>query len=143
MKKILCSFLLLSSLTFASSSVNYKEKEALKDRLKLYKVGYEKRAFTLKNHLAKREIVIDSRLRDLPQTSRVAFGDGQYNRAYDWSVIREKRGIQYFAVSGTTRRKAVQKIDGKYVVFFYNAIGKNDNMVENTLEDVKKALERN
>ncbi|WP_297596238.1 hypothetical protein [uncultured Cetobacterium sp.] len=143
MKKIICSFLLLSSLALASTSVNKREKDALEDRLRLYKVGYEKKAFTLKNHLGKREIVIDNRLRDLPQTSRVSFGDRQYNRASDWEVTREKRGIQYFAVPGTTRRKAVQKIDGRYVVFFYNAIGKNDDMVESTFKDVRKALERN
>ena len=142
MKKIICGFLLLSSLAFASS-VSKKEADALKSRLKLYTVGYQKRAFTMKNHLAKREIIIDHQLRDLPQTSRTAFGDNQYNRSGDWQVDREKRGIQYFSVPGTARRKAVQKIDGKYVVFFYNAIGKNNNMVEDTLEDVKKALERN
>ncbi|MGL4786190.1 MAG: hypothetical protein ACRC2Q_04810 [Cetobacterium sp.] len=142
MKTLLCGFLLLSSLAFASD-VSKKEANALKDRLKMYTTGYQKRAFSMKNHLGKREIIIDSKLRDLPQTSRTAFGDNKYNRSGDWEMNREKRGIQYFSVPGTTRRKAVQKIDGKYVVFFYNAIGKNDNMVEDTLEDVKKALERN
>lgn len=143
MKKILCSFLLISSMAMAYSSVNRREADDLKDRLKLYTQGYQKRAFTMKNYLAKREIVIDNRLKDLPQTSKTAFGDWKYASSRDWELNRNKKGIQYFSVPGTTRRKAVQKIDGKYVVFFYNAIGKNDDMVEDTFKDVRKSLERN
>ncbi|WP_407536222.1 hypothetical protein [Cetobacterium somerae] len=44
MKKLLCGFLLLSSLAFASD-VSKKEANALKDRLKMYTTGYQKELF--------------------------------------------------------------------------------------------------
>ncbi|WP_297407568.1 hypothetical protein [uncultured Cetobacterium sp.] len=143
MKKILCGFLLLTSMASAAVSVNRREADDLKDRLKLYTQGYYKRAFRMRNHLAKREIVIDRKMRDLPQNSKIAFGKDKYYSSRDWELNRNKKGIQYFSVPGTTRRKAVQRIDGKYVVFFYNAVGRNDDMVEDTFKDVRKSLERN
>lgn len=142
MKKVLCAFLLLSTMASAAVSVNRREADDLKDRLKLYTQGYSNRAFRMRNHLAKREIVIDRKMRDLPQNSKTAFGNAYYS-SRDWELNRNKKGIQYFSVPGTTRRKAVQRIDGKYVVFFYNAVGRNDDMVEDTFKDVRKSLERN
>ena len=142
MKKILCGFLLLTTMASAAASINRREANDLKDRLKLYTQGYHKRAFTLRNYIGKREIVIDRKLRDLPQSSKTAFGNKFYS-SRDWELNRNSRGIQYFSVPGTSRRKAVQKIDGKYVVMFYNAVARNESMVKDTFKDVRKSLERN
>ncbi len=144
MKKIVYMFLAVTTLAFSyDNSLTLKERRALEKEFKLYNVRYENNAYSLKNTLAKREIVIDKKLKDLPNTSKTAFGDNKYNDIYNWKVTKERDGIQYFAVTGTSRRKAIAKVDGRYVVLFYNAVGKNEDMVKDTIEDVKKALVNN
>lgn len=144
MKKVFLMFLALTTFAFSYElSLTPKERRALEREFKLYTVRYNGRAFTLRNQLAKREIVIDRRLRDLPVTSTVAFSSDKYNGAYDWSMTAERDGIQYFAIRNTSRRKAITKIDGRYVVMFYLAAGKNDEMVKDTMNDVRDALVNN
>lgn len=144
MKNIILLFLTLSTLSLAyENSLTKSERKALGKKFKLYNMRYQNRAFTLKNIMGKREIVIDRKLRDLPTTSKTAFGDYKYSSAYDWEMTTERNGIQYFAVKGTTRRKAIAKIDGRYVVFFYNAVGKNKDLVDDTIDDVRKVLVNN
>ena len=132
----------MSSMAFGLA-VNNREADDLKDRLKLYTQGIYRQSFTMKNFLAKREIAISGRMSNLPITSKTAFGDMRNNNSRDWQVNSNKRGIQYLSVPGTSKRKSVKKIDGKYVVLFYRAVGKNDEMVESTFEDIGKSLERN
>lgn len=141
MKKILFLLTVIGSLSYGAI-LNSKEEDSLEDRLKLYRLSHKTRSVVLRNYAGKREIVISNNLINIPLTSRTAFGDKSY-KANDWEKTRERDGIQYFAIPGTTKRKAIKKIDGKYVALFYVAIGKNDHMVENTFDDVRKALERN
>lgn len=144
MKKVFLMFLALTTFAFTyEGSITAKERRALEKEFKLYNVRYNGKAFTLRNRLAKREIVIDKRLRDLPTTSDVAFSSDKDDTAYDWSMTAERDGIQYFAIRNTSRRKAITKIDGRYVVIFYMAAGKNDEMVKDTMNDVRDALVNN
>lgn len=141
MKKILFLFILITSIMQATI-INSKEEDALNDRLRLYRISYKSKSVALRNYVGKREIIITNRLAYIPLTSKVAFGDRKYS-AVEWEKTKEEDGITYFCIPGTTKRKAIKKIDGKYVALFYLAVGKNDHMVENTFDDVRKALERN
>lgn len=144
MKKILLVFLtvMLSTLSFSSTILTSKERKELKDEFKMYRTGSTGRYFYLKNKLGKREIVISKKVSNLPQSSATAFEDKDNDRHGDWELRKNKNNIQYLGVDKTSRRKAIQKIDGKYVVFFYSAIGNNDDMVEDTLDRVEDILRK-
>ena len=145
MKKKLLVFLLvvLSTVVLgASPIVTTKERKELKDEFKMYRSGSTGRYFYLKNKLGKREIVIAKKTSSLPQSSSTAFGEKDNDRYGDWELRKNRKGIQYMGVDKTARRKAIKKIENRYVVLFYTAIGNNDEMVDDTLDDVEKILKR-
>lgn len=144
MKKILLVLLtvMLSTLSLSSTILTSKERSELKDEFKMYRSGSKGRYYYLKNKLGKREIVIAKKTSNLPQSSSTAFGENDDDRYGDWELRKNKRDIQYMGVDKTARRKAIKKIDGKYVVLFYTAIGNNDDMVEDTMKDIEKILNR-
>lgn len=142
MKKtfIILLSLLLSLNLFAN--LTQKERKELRKEFKLYKTERNGNQFLMKNKLAKREIVISNSLYNLPKSSSVAFGDKAWENNGEWETRKNKKNIQYMGIPHTSRRKAIKKIEDKYVVMFYPAVGNNDDMVEDTMERIENILKK-
>lgn len=141
MKKSLVLILtfVLSISIFAK--LNEKERKELRKEFKLYRVERHANNFSMKNALANREIVISDKLRNLPVSSKTAFGSKAWDDT-DWEKRKNRKNIQYMGIPNTSRRKAIKKIDNHYVVMFYQAVGNNDDMVEDTFKKVEHILKK-
>lgn len=143
MKKLVVFILtIFLSLSAFANVVNSKERKELRKEFKLYKTENENNRFLMKNSVGKREIIIAKNLHNLPKTSEIAFGDKAWKDNDQWETRKNKNNIQYFGIPHTSKRKALKVIDGKYVLFFYPAIGNNDDMVEDTMERIEEILKK-
>lgn len=138
---------LLFILTFVFSlnifaNLNQNERKELRKEFKLYKTERHSNNFSMKNALANREIVISDKLNHLPKSSSTAFGNKAWENNDDWETRKKRKNIQYMGIPHTSRRKAIKKIDNHYVVMFYQAIGNNDDMVEDTFKKVEHILKK-
>ncbi len=142
MKKILTLVLITILSLNLFANVTQRERKELRKEFKLYKTEKNGNQFLMKNTLAKREIVISNSIYNLPKSSSVAFGDKAWEDNDEWETRKRKNDIQYMGIPHTSRRKAIKKIEDKYVVLFYPAVGNNDDMVEDTMERIEDILRK-
>lgn len=142
MKKFLIFILALTLSVNIFAKLSESQRKELRKEFKLYRGERGKNKFSMKNALANREIVIADKLSDLPKSSSTAFGNKAWENNDDWEKRKNRKNIQYMGIPYTSRRKAIKKIDKHYVVMFYQAVGNNDDMVEDTLEKVEHILKK-